>query len=52
MLKGVISELQMQFMQAPKRKKRMEEEEANMENVRQTFVNPRKGPVEDVSSEE
>ena len=52
MLKGVISELQMQFMQAPKRKKRMEEEEANMENVRQTFENPRKGPVEDVSSEE
>jgi hypothetical protein len=52
MLKGVISELQMQFMQAPKRKKRMEEEEANMENVRQTFENPRQGPVEDVSSEE
>ena len=52
MLKGVISELQMQFMQAPKRKKRMEEEEANMENVRQTFENPREGPVEDVSSEE
>ncbi|MBJ14124.1 MAG: hypothetical protein CMB70_01980 [Euryarchaeota archaeon] len=52
MLKGVISELQMQFMQAPKRKKRMEEEEANMENVRQTFENPRQGPVEDVTSEE
>ena len=30
----------------------MEEEEANMENVRQTFENPREGPVEDVSSEE
>ena len=52
MLKGVISELQMQFMQGPKRKKRMEEEEANMENVRQTFENPRQAPVEDVSSEE
>ena len=52
MLKGVISELQMQFMQAPKRKKRIEEEEANMENVRQTFENPRDAPVEDLSSEE
>ena len=52
MLKGVIRELQMQFMQAPKRKKRKEEEEANMENVRQTFENPREGPVEDLSSEE
>ena len=52
MLKGVISELQMQFMQAPKRKKRMEEEEVNMENVRQTFENPREAPVEDLSSEE
>ena len=52
MLKGVISELQMQFMQAPKRKKRIEEEEANMENVRQTFENPRDAPVEDLSIEE
>ena len=52
MLKGVISELQMQFMQAPKRKKRIEEEDANMENVRQTFENPRDDPVEDLSSEE
>jgi len=52
MLDGVVSELQMQFMNAPKRKKAMEEEMANMENVRQTFNDPRSAPVEDISSEE
>tara|TARA_B100000575_G_scaffold140800_1_gene112325 strand:+ start:346 stop:705 length:360 start_codon:yes stop_codon:yes gene_type:complete len=52
MLKGVISELQMQFLQAPKRKKKIEEEEANMENLRQTFENPQQGPVEDITGEE
>ena len=52
MLDGVVSELQMQFMNAPKRKKAMDEDMANMENVRQTFNNPRTAPVEDITSEE
>ena len=52
MLDGVVSELQMQFMNGPKRKKAMDEDMANMENVRQTFNNPRTAPVEDITSEE
>ena len=52
MLDDVVSELQMQFMNGPKRKKALEEDAANMENVRQTFNNPRSAPVEDISSEE
>ena len=50
MLRGVVSELQLQFLKAPNRKREMEDSEAQSETVRETFANPQSGPVEDLSS--
>ena len=50
MLRAVISELQMQFTQAPQRRRQREEEQAQSEVIRETFSQPQDGPVEDLST--
>ena len=50
MLRAVISELQMLFTKAPEAKRARDEEQAQSEVVRETFTQPRDGPVEDLSS--
>jgi len=50
MLRAVISELQMQFRQAPQRKRVRDEEEAQSDVIRETFSQPQDGPVEDLST--
>lgn len=50
MLRGVVSELQLQFLKAPNRKREMEDSAAQSETVRETFANPQSGPVEDLST--
>jgi len=50
MLRAVISELQMQFTQAPQRRRQRQEEEAQSEVIRETFTQPQDGPVEDLST--
>jgi len=50
MLRGIVSELQLQFLKAPNRKREMEDSAAQSETVRETFANPQSGPVEDLSS--
>jgi hypothetical protein len=50
MLRAVISELQMQFTKAPQLHRQRQEELAQSEVVRETFTQPRDGPVEDLSS--
>lgn len=51
LLKGVVSELQMQFVKAPEYKKQREKEEAEAEIARQAFTEPRDGPAEELVSE-
>ena len=43
MLRAVISELEMQFTQAPQRKRKRDEEEAQSDVIRETFSQPRTG---------
>ncbi|MGB1587710.1 MAG: DUF1844 domain-containing protein [Poseidonia sp.] len=50
MLRAVISELQMFFTKAPEAKRARDEEQAQSDVVRETFTQPRDGPVEDLSS--
>ena len=50
MLRAVISELQMQFTQAPQRHRERQEAEAQSEVIKETFTQPQDGPVEDLSS--
>ena len=50
MLRAVISELQMQFTQAPQRHRQRQEEEAQSDVIRETFSQPKDGPVEDLST--
>ncbi|MEL0331839.1 MAG: DUF1844 domain-containing protein [Candidatus Poseidoniales archaeon] len=50
MLRAVISELQMQFTQAPQRHRQRQEEETQSEVIRETFSQPQDGPVEDLST--
>ena len=50
MLRAVISELQMQFTQAPQRRRQRQEEEAQSDVIRETFTQPQDGPVEDLST--
>ena len=50
MLRAVISELKMQFTKAPQLHRSRQEEQAQSEVVRETFTQPRDGPVEDLSS--
>ena len=51
LLKGVVSELQMQFVKAPEYKKQREKEEAEAEIARQAFTKPQNGPAEELVSE-
>ena len=50
MLRTVISGLQMQFTKAPELHRKHQEEEAQSEVIRETFTQPRDGPVEDLST--
>lgn len=50
MLRAVISELQMQFTKAPQVQRQRQEEQAQSDMVRETFTQPRDGPVEDLST--
>lgn len=52
LLKGVISELQMQFIKAPELKRLREEQQATSEEAHQAFTNPREGPVEELVSDD
>lgn len=52
MLKGIVSELQLQFLKAPTRRRQMESDSAQSETIREAFANPQSGPVEDLSSPE
>tara|TARA_B100001564_G_scaffold189668_1_gene159215 strand:+ start:3971 stop:4396 length:426 start_codon:yes stop_codon:yes gene_type:complete len=50
MLRGIVSELQLQFLKAPNRRREMEDATAQSETVRETFAQPQSGPVEDLST--
>ena len=52
MLKGIVSELQLQFVKAPSRQRSYEEATANAEAVRETFQDPKTGPAEIIIDEE
>ena len=49
LLRSVISELQLQFMKAPTLNRQAEDDKAQSETIRETFANPKSGPVEDLS---
>jgi hypothetical protein len=49
LLKGVVSELQLQFMKAPADHRKRQEEQNQSDAIRDTFTNPQKGPVEDLT---
>ncbi len=50
LLRSVISELQLQFTRAPTMKRQSDDDLVKSETIRETFANPRDGPVEDVSA--
>ena len=52
MLKGIVSELQLQFLKTPARRRQAESDAAQSETIREAFENPQSGPVEDLSSPE
>ena len=52
MLKGIVSELQLQFLKAPTRRRQAESDAAQSATIREPFANPQSGPVEDLSSPE
>ncbi|RZD40670.1 MAG: hypothetical protein CXT71_00495 [Methanobacteriota archaeon] len=52
MLKGIVSELQLQFIKAPARQRSFEDATANSEAVRETFQDPKTGPAEIILDEE
>ena len=51
LLRSVISELQLQFTRAPTMKRQADDDLAESETIRETFANPRNGPVEDLSAD-
>ena len=51
LLRSVISELQLQFTRAPTMKRQADDDLAESETIRETFANPRGGPVEDLSAD-
>ncbi len=51
LLRSVISELQLQFTRAPTMKRQADDDLAESETIRETFANPRDGPVEDLSTD-
>ena len=50
LFRSVISELQLQFTRAPTLKRQSDDDQAQSETIRETFANPRDGPIEDISS--
>lgn len=52
LLKGIVSELQLQFLKAPARHRDAESDAAQSETIREAFTNPQNGPIEDLSSTE
>lgn len=52
MMKGIVSELQLQFLKAPSRHREAESDAAQSETIREAFENPQSGPVEDLSTAE
>ena len=50
LLRSVISELQLQFMKAPTLNRQAEDDAAQSETIRETFANPKDGPVEELSN--
>ena len=52
MMKGIVSELQLQFLKAPTRRRGAESDAAQSETIREAFENPQSGPVEDLSTPE
>ena len=50
MFRGIVSELQFQFLKAPNRRRVMEDTLAQSETVREAFENPQSGPVEDLTT--
>tara|TARA_B110000459_G_scaffold186894_1_gene218796 strand:+ start:2382 stop:2759 length:378 start_codon:yes stop_codon:yes gene_type:complete len=50
LLKGIVSELQLQFLKAPARHRDAESDAAQSETIREAFTNPQNGPIEDLSS--
>ena len=50
LFRSVISELQLQFTRAPTLKRQSDDDQAQSETIRETFANPREGPIEDISS--
>ncbi len=52
MMKGIVSELQLQFLKAPARRREVESDAAQSETIREAFENPQSGPVEDLSTVE
>ena len=51
LLRSVISELQLQFTRAPTMKRQADDDLAESGTIRETFANPRDGPVEDLSAD-
>ena len=51
LLRSVISELQLQFTRAPTMKRQADDDLAESETIRETFANPRDGPIEDLSAD-
>ena len=51
LLRSVTSELQLQFTRAPTMKRQADDDLAESETIRETFANPRDGPVEDLSTD-
>tara|TARA_B100001559_G_C16286271_1_gene523016 strand:- start:46 stop:426 length:381 start_codon:yes stop_codon:yes gene_type:complete len=50
LLRSVISELQLQFMKAPTLNRQAEDDATQSETIRETFANPKDGPVEELSN--
>ncbi len=50
LLRSIISELQLQFTQAPKRQQKIEEDQAQSEMIRETFASPQNAPAETISN--
>jgi hypothetical protein len=51
-LRGLISELKMQFVKAPTRQKEIEEEKTRQEALRQTFTSPETAPSDTLIDDE
>ncbi len=51
LLNGIVAQLQLEFVNAPARKKQMDKDAANIKEVKEAFTNPRDGPVETVADD-